>query len=62
MKHNGKKILFARIGYSLLENENRWFYLVAKKILSTENNVRPNHDDSDHVLFITIMVNLLSKV
>jgi hypothetical protein len=27
-----------------------------KKILSTENEVRPNRDDNDHVLYITINV------
>jgi hypothetical protein len=31
-----------------------------KKILSTEKNVRPNGDDSDHVLFMTIDVDLVS--
>jgi hypothetical protein len=35
-------------GCFLLENENTWFYLRRKKILSTENNVRSNRDDSDH--------------
>jgi hypothetical protein len=32
-----------------------------KKILSTENNVRPNRDDSDHVSFITIVVDLVHQ-
>jgi hypothetical protein len=34
--------------------QNRWFYMRRRKMLSTENNVRPNRDDRDHVLFTTI--------
>jgi hypothetical protein len=36
--------------------QRKWFYRQRKKVLSAENNVRPNRDDSDHVLFITIDV------
>jgi hypothetical protein len=35
---------------SFARNENKWFYLRRKNISSTENNVRPNRDDSDHTL------------
>jgi hypothetical protein len=37
------------------------FYSWDKKIWSTKNNVRPNCDDSDHVLIITICVDLESE-
>jgi hypothetical protein len=41
--------------------ENKWFYLPKEKIMLTENNVRPNRDNNDHILFMTIDVDLLSK-
>jgi hypothetical protein len=41
--------------------ENIWFCLRSKQILSAENNARPNRDDSDHVLFMTIDVDPGSK-
>jgi flagellar motor switch protein FliM len=52
--------LFTIICQILPENEKRWFDLQRQKILSIENNVRPNRDDSDHVLIITIDIDLES--
>jgi hypothetical protein len=37
------------------------FYSWGKKIGLTKNNARPNRDDSDHVLIITIDVDLGSE-
>jgi hypothetical protein len=53
-------MLFATICHILRENEIRWFYLRRKEILSTENDVRPNRDDNDHVLIITMDVDQIS--
>jgi TFIIF-interacting CTD phosphatase-like protein len=49
-------MLFAAISLILLENENIWFCLRRQKILSAENNVGVNRDDTDHILIITIDV------
>jgi hypothetical protein len=54
--HAVEKGHFCSNHHILPENENKWFYLGRKKILSTENHVRPNRDDSDHVLINTIDV------
>jgi hypothetical protein len=51
-------MLFTIIRYILRENENRRFCAQRKKTLLTENNIRPNRDDSDHVLFIPIDISL----
>jgi hypothetical protein len=60
LKRNRKGALFATICHILPGKENRWFHLRRKKILSTENNVRPNGNDSDHVLTTTIDVRALT--
>jgi hypothetical protein len=55
-KRSRKGILLSTICHILPDNENRWFCLRRKRILSTENNI--GSDDDDHVLFITIDVDL----
>jgi hypothetical protein len=46
---------------SYFASKEKWFYRQRKKVLSAENNVRPNRDDSDHVLIITIDIDIVSK-
>jgi hypothetical protein len=54
-------MLFVTIYHILLKKENIWFDLRRQKRLSTENNVRPNRDDGDQFLFITIVIDLVSQ-
>jgi hypothetical protein len=54
-------MLFASICHILPENENRCFDVRRKNVLLTENHVKPNPDDRNHALFITIDIDLGSE-